>query len=161
MQLASQVPMNFMFVAIDKKVFKYDLVTKECLFEFKTFADKALQLYDNDDKLLVADSQQLRLWDFFDHKEEIPELVTVLENRKGDDKSLETESKFKVHLVKVNKQASIEGERRGVYYYITTNGSHFHVYHGRLELMLQGDISTVDKKSKNIHNDKITCIEFG
>ena len=57
--------------------------------------------------------------------------------------------------------AANDGERRKVYYYITTNASLFHVYHGRLELMLQGDISTIDRKSKNVHNDKITCIEFG
>lgn len=31
-----------MFLAIDKKVYKLDLVNKECLFEFKAFAGKAL-----------------------------------------------------------------------------------------------------------------------
>ena len=77
--MASQVPMNFVFVAIGGKVYKYDLVSKECLFEFSTFAHKYMQLYDYDDKLIVADANQVRLWDFFDHKEEIPELVTVLE----------------------------------------------------------------------------------
>ena len=38
-----------------------------------------MQLYDYDDKMIVSDQTQLRLWDFFDHKEECPELVTVLE----------------------------------------------------------------------------------
>jgi hypothetical protein len=55
MQLASQVPMNFMFVAIGGKVYKYDLVSKECLFEFNSFAHAQMQLYDFDDKLLIAD----------------------------------------------------------------------------------------------------------
>lgn len=136
MQLASQVSMNFMFVAIGRKVYKYDLVTKQCLFEFKTYARQALQLYDHDDKLLVADSGQLRLWDFFDHKEEIPELVTVLgDAQKQNNKSslTEIEPKLKIEHIKVNKIASHSGERRGIYYYITSNGSQFTVYHGRLE----------------------------
>lgn len=42
MQLASEVNMTFVFVAIGRKVYKYDLVSKECLFEFKTYARQAL-----------------------------------------------------------------------------------------------------------------------
>lgn len=71
--------MNFMFLAIGGKVYKYNLVTKECAFEFKSYAETHMMLYDFDDKLIVADKQQLRLWDFYENKEEIPQLVTVLE----------------------------------------------------------------------------------
>ena len=91
MQMVSQVSMNIVFLAIGGKIFKYDLVTKESLFEFSSFARKNMLLYDNDDKLVVSDHKNIRLWDFFDHKEEVPELVTVLE------------SPIKIDLLKVNK----------------------------------------------------------
>jgi hypothetical protein len=48
--------MNFMFTAIGGKIYKFDLVSKECMFEFNTFAHKYMQLYDFDDKLIVADN---------------------------------------------------------------------------------------------------------
>ena len=35
-------------------------------------------LYDKDDKLVVASENEIRLWDFFDHKEEAPELLTMM-----------------------------------------------------------------------------------
>ena len=35
-------------------------------------------LYDKDDKLVVASDDEVRLWDFFDHKEEAPELLTMM-----------------------------------------------------------------------------------
>ena len=35
-------------------------------------------LYDKDDKLVVASHDEIRLWDFFDHKEEAPELLTMM-----------------------------------------------------------------------------------
>lgn len=141
MQLASQVPMNVMFIAIAGKVYKYDLVSKECLFEFNTFAHSHMIMYDFDDKLLVADSKQVRLWDFFNHKDEVPELVTVLE------------APIKVEHLKVNFQAEDTGDRKNVFYYIISCDDIFKVYHGRLELLLEGDIDN--------RNDHITSIEFG
>ena len=54
MQLASQIPQNIMYLGIGGKVYKYDLVSKECHFEFSSFARTSLQLYDYDDKLLAA-----------------------------------------------------------------------------------------------------------
>jgi hypothetical protein len=135
--------MNFVFVAIAGKVYKYDLVSKECLFEFNTYARKCMQLYDLDDKLIVADSGQIRLWDFFDHKEEIPELVTVLE----------FEIDRAIECVKVNKLAELVGEHKGVYYYIVSSKDTFNIYHERLELLMAGEIDDT--------TDKITCIEFG
>ena len=77
-QMSSEPHRNFFLIAMDGIVFKYDLVTKELLFQFKTNATKAMQLYDKDDKLVVASEDEIRLWDFFDHKEEAPELLTML-----------------------------------------------------------------------------------
>lgn len=57
-----------------KVVYKYDLVTKELLFQFRSASNKAISLYDKDDKLVAADEREIRLWDFDDHKEEAPAL---------------------------------------------------------------------------------------
>ena len=54
-------------------------------------------LYDKDDKLLVASDDEIRLWDFFDHKEEAPELLTMM-----------TPS-LKVENIYVNKNRPEEG----------------------------------------------------
>tara|TARA_B110000285_G_C15120853_1_gene617055 strand:- start:1073 stop:1399 length:327 start_codon:yes stop_codon:yes gene_type:complete len=80
MQLTSQVPLNVMYLAVGTKIYKYNLVTKELLFEFSTFdrfkenimmashkdnlKRTHMMLYDYDDKIIVADYKQLRMWDF-------------------------------------------------------------------------------------------------
>ena len=46
--------LHFFLVAMDGIIFKYDLVTKGLIFSFKSQATKAMKLYGNDDKLLVA-----------------------------------------------------------------------------------------------------------
>ena len=78
-QMSSEPHRNFFLIAMNGIVFKYDLVTKELLFQFKTNATKAMLLYDKDDKLVVASEDEIRLWDFYDHKEEAPELETMLQ----------------------------------------------------------------------------------
>jgi hypothetical protein len=88
-----------MYLAIGGKINIYDLVTKECLFKFSSFAESHLVLYDYDEKLIVCDRQQLRLWNFQRRKEEIPQLVTVLE------------TPLKVECLAVNKFAEESGER--------------------------------------------------
>ena len=139
MQLASQVSLNVAFISIGGKVYKYDLVSKECLFEFNTFAHNNMILFDEDDKLIVSDSKQVRLWDFFNHKDEVPELVTVLE------------APLRIEQLKVNLRAETTGGRRNVFYYVISCGDTFKVYHSRLELLLEGTIEV----------DQITSIEFG
>ena len=70
--MSSEPHRNFFLLAMQGVVYKYDLVTKELLFHFKTPCSHALMLYDEDDKLVAADENEVRLWDFHDHKEEIP-----------------------------------------------------------------------------------------
>ena len=123
------------------KVYKYDLVSKELLFEFNTYAHSHMILYDYDDKFVVADSKQVRLWDFFNHKDEVPELVTVLE------------SPIKIDVLKVNLVPEELGDRANVFYYVIACKDEFKVYHGRLDVLLQGNIEN--------KQDKITSIEFG
>ena len=77
-QMSSEPHRNFFLIAMDKLVYKYDLVSKELLFQFQTNA-KSINLYDKDDKLVVASENEIRLWDFYDHKEEAPELITAMQ----------------------------------------------------------------------------------
>ena len=95
-------------------------------------------LFDYDDKLLVADNKQLRLWDFYDQQGVMPAMISMLE------------SPLKIEKVKVNKYAELSGDRKFVYYYAITCQDEFKVYHGRLELLISGNVG-----------DKITSIEFG
>ena len=97
MQLGSGYTNNVMYLSIGEKIYKYDMVTKEQIFEFRTFyqknglrgnvrnsqikQDKKSQqhmvLYDNDTKLMISDSEgQIKLWDSSENKDEIPQLVT-------------------------------------------------------------------------------------
>lgn len=75
--MSSEPHRNFFLIAMDKMVYKYDLVSKELLFQFHTNA-KNIKLYDQDDKLVVTSGNEIRLWDFYDHKEEAPELITAM-----------------------------------------------------------------------------------
>ena len=45
---------NFFLIAMEGTVFKYDLVSRELLFQFKSIAENKMLMYDKDDKLLVA-----------------------------------------------------------------------------------------------------------
>jgi hypothetical protein len=62
---------------MDGIIYKYDLVTKEPLFQFRSIHSPAMSLYDKDDKLCVCSDSEIRLWDFFDHREEAPELISI------------------------------------------------------------------------------------
>lgn len=72
--MSSEPHRNFFLVVMDSIVYKYDLVSKELLFQFKTNASKEMILYDSDDKLCVASESMIRLWDFYDNREVPPEL---------------------------------------------------------------------------------------
>jgi len=41
-----------------------------------------------DDKIVVASGNEIRLWDFYDHKEEAPELITAMQLSDEDDFSV-------------------------------------------------------------------------
>ena len=56
-----------------------------------------MKLYDSDDKLVVASDDEVRLWDFDDHKEEAPVLVTMMTPT------------LKVENIYINKNRSEEG----------------------------------------------------
>ena len=55
LQVGSQITNNVIYVSMGGKVYQYDLVSKECLFSYSTYAYKHMILFDYDDKILVAD----------------------------------------------------------------------------------------------------------
>ena len=123
--MSSEPHRNFFLIAMDGIVFKYDLVTKELLFQFKTNATKDMKLYDSDDKLVVASDDEVRLWDFDDHKEEAPVLVTMMTPT------------LKVENIYINKNRSEEG---APLYVLITCQNEFILYQKRLEVKMRGAI---------------------
>jgi len=72
-----------------------------------------MSLYDKDDKLVVASENEIRLWDFFDHKEEAPELLTMLQ------------PELKVESLYINKNRQ---EDAAPLYVLTTCQNNFVLY---------------------------------
>ena len=91
--MSSEPHRNFFLIAMQGIIYKYDLVTKELLFSFKSDVTNSMHLYDKDDKLLVANDEELRIWDFDDHKEEAPVLLTM------------KQSPLKIENVYINKNS--------------------------------------------------------
>ena len=120
-QIASEPSRHFFLIAKDGTVFKYDLVTKALMFSFKTQATKAMIMFDKDDKLLVASEKMIHLWDFFDTKEEAPELITACE------------SDLKVERIFLNKNSANVATNL---YVLVTNKNDYILYKGRMEKVL-------------------------
>ena len=57
---------------MDGIIFKYDLVSKELLFRWKTDSEQQIILFDRDDKLITVDKHEIRMWDFDDSQERPP-----------------------------------------------------------------------------------------
>ena len=77
--MSSEPHNNFFLIAMDGIVYKYDLTTKQLLYQFQTDATKIMVLYDHDDKLLVASEHKIKLWNFDESKYEMPEIWTTEE----------------------------------------------------------------------------------
>lgn len=52
--MSSEPKRNFALVQMDNTIFKYDLITKELLFRWKTANNKQIILHDKDDKLCTV-----------------------------------------------------------------------------------------------------------
>ena len=128
--MSSEPHRNFFLLAMDGLVYKYDLVSKELLFQFKTTRGpevKQICLYDKDDKLVVTSAKEIRLWDFYDHREEAPELITAEQISDDDD--------FTVDRVFVNKNSKC-----GALFVLVTCGKKFILYTGRLEVKFRQEL---------------------
>ena len=82
-------------------------------------------MYDKDDKLVVASDDEVRLWDFFDHKEEAPELLTMMTPA------------LKVENIFINKNRD---EENSPLYVLITCQNEFILYQKRLEVVFRATI---------------------
>lgn len=73
--LPSNPDNNYMLFSIDGVIYKYDLSTKELCFSFKASAYRAMQIYDDDHKILTCDSKIVKIWEFEGNN---PDLITSL-----------------------------------------------------------------------------------
>lgn len=111
-----------------KVVYKYDLVTKELLFQFRSASNRAISLYDKDDKLVAADEREIRLWDFDDHKEEAPALWAA---------SLPS---IEIEQVYTNEPISKEDP----FFVLVTSQEKWVLFSGRLEEKFSGSLEQKD-----------------
>ena len=75
---------------------------------------------------MVASGNEIRLWDFYDHSEEAPELITAMQ--------LSSDGKqFKVDKVFINKNS-----KSNVLLVLVTCRNKFILYTGRLEVKFSG-----------------------
>ena len=144
--MSSEPHRNFFLVAMDGIVFKYDLVTKELLFQFKTNATKSMLLYDKDDKLVVASENEIRLWDFFDHKEEAPELLTMLQ------------PELKVESLYINKNRQ---EDAAPLYVLTTCQNNFVLYQKLLDWKYSDELEEGTTITAAAFNKESTMLLIG
>ncbi len=80
-----------------------------------------MSLYDEDTKLLSADTKQLKVWEFIHSKDDAPEVYSVLQ------------VPLKVEKAFVNRR----GDQN---YQIITCKDSFMVYTGKLDLVFEGSI---------------------
>jgi hypothetical protein len=73
-QMSSEPKRNFVLIQMDSIIWKYDLITKELLFRWKTQDNQQIILYAKDDKLCTVSKQIVRLWDFEDVLEQPPSI---------------------------------------------------------------------------------------
>jgi len=89
-------------------------------------------MYDKDDKLVVTSAKEIRLWDFYDHKEEAPELITAEQVPEGDE--------FCVERVFINKNS-----RCSALFVLVTWKYRFILYTGRLEIKFSKELEDVNE----------------
>ena len=137
--MSSEESRHYFLICMDSVVYKYDLVTKQLLFQFKTVAHNAMIMYDKDDKLLCASDKMIRLWDFWDQKEQSPELITTCE------------SVLTIEKIFINKNSkSQKGDDLLV---LVVNQDEYALYRGRMDLVRKGNTSMHE-------NQRILCAEF-
>lgn len=61
--VGSSIANNFMLISIDGTIYKYDLASHELLYQFKASAFRGMQVFDNDQKIISADQNQIKLWE--------------------------------------------------------------------------------------------------
>jgi hypothetical protein len=127
-----------MLLAIDGIIYKYDLSTKDIIYQFKSSATRAMQLYGNDTRILAADGFNIKLWEgvsgaatgatirptttFTGRGDEVPDMYSMLEVS--------------------NKIDMAASNRRGDEWYVAVvSGAEFTVFHHQLEVLFKSEVS--------------------
>lgn len=77
--------------------------------------------------MVVANNNEIRLWDFYDHSEEAPELITAMQ--------ISEDGEFKVENVFINKNS-----KSTELFVLVTCKNQFVLYTGRLEVKFKGQL---------------------
>ena len=91
-----------------------------------------MSLYDEDTKLLAADTQQVKLWEFIHNRDEAPEVYSVLQ-------------------VPLRVEQAFVNRRGDSFYQIIVCKDAFIVYTGKLDKVFEGSV---------LQNESIVTIEF-
>lgn len=125
MQLPRDPENNYLLLAIDGTIYKYDLSSRDCTWQFKSNATRSMQFCRNDGLILASDANVIKLWELPEGKqtaglvragqgEAVPDLFSMLE----------VEAKMTgVYATKT------EGET----YFIAVQGQSFSVFKNQLE----------------------------
>ena len=138
-QMSSEPKRNFVLIQMDQIIWKYDLVTKELLFRWKTQNNSEIILYNRDDKLCTVSNNTVRLWDFEDILEQPPSIWATEEYPKG---------------TQVDKVFINEGSQ-GTSYIVVITGHTFTIFKDRLDktkvapITLEDEVVTAASFSEN------------
>ena len=89
-------------------------------------------MYDKDDKLVVTSPKEIRLWDFYDHREEAPELITAEQIGENDE--------FTVDRVFINKNSKC-----AALFVLVSSKNKFILYTGRLEVKFSAELEDANE----------------
>jgi WD40 repeat protein len=126
-QMSSEPKRNFMLVQMDNTIYKYDLITKELLFRWKTTSNSEIILFDKDDRLCTVAPDCVRLWDFYDGTEQPPAIWATEEFGKNErvDKVFINEGSDNDNKI---KDSTCDDD-----FFVVVIGSKFRIYRNRLE----------------------------
>lgn len=123
-QMSSEPNRNFVLVQINSVIYKYDLVTKDLLFKWKTQDNSEIILFYKDDKLCTVAKDTVRVWDFEDAFEQPPSIWATEE----------LDRKTLVDRVFINEGSfdETQTEQKNPVFYAVVMGSLLRVYTNRL-----------------------------
>lgn len=131
--MSSEPKRNFVLVQMDSIIFKYDLITKELLFRWKTQDNSEIILFDKDDKLCTVSKSSVRLWDFEDGIEQPPSIWATEEfgkNQQVDKVYINEGSNAK--KLSTSKSLAKDTDWSDDTFILVVFGNTFRIYHNRL-----------------------------
>jgi len=139
--MSSEPKRNFVLIQMDHIIYKYDLISKELLFRWKTADNSELILFDKDDRLCTVSKNSVKLWDFADGVEQPPSIWATEEFPKDKpvDRVFINEGSLNDDK---DKNSTIDDD-----FFVVVTGNTFRVYRNRLdrtnvEMTLEGECVT-------------------